>query len=176
MTESSPASEPVNSTTGPPSGAAEIGLGFIGAGGIVQRALAPAVHSADGVRLQAVAARSLKRAAALQPAGRSYDDYAALRRVIVCAVCLSVIYLILVLLPGAEMSRGDAHLALAIGACVGWVSVSAVMTATIAAVLLAAAFVLPMRLTGRLGARDPVPFGPFMLIGALAAIVLAGSG
>lgn len=103
-------------------------------------------------------------------------DYAALRRAIVCAVGLSVIYLILVLLPGTEMSRGDAHLALAIGACVGWVSVPAVMTATIAAVLLAAAFVLPMRLTGRLGARDPVPFGPFMILGALAAIVLAGTG
>jgi D-xylose 1-dehydrogenase (NADP+, D-xylono-1,5-lactone-forming) len=55
-----------------------IGLGFIGAGGIVQRALAAAVRAADGVQLQAVAARSLERAAALQPAGRSYDDYDAL--------------------------------------------------------------------------------------------------
>jgi xylose dehydrogenase (NAD/NADP) len=55
-----------------------IRLGFIGAGGIVQRALAPAVQAADGVVLQAVAARSLDRAAALQPVGRSYDDYDAL--------------------------------------------------------------------------------------------------
>jgi xylose dehydrogenase (NAD/NADP) len=55
-----------------------IRLGFIGAGGIVQRALAPAAHAADGVVLQAVAARSLERAAALEPAGRSYTDYQAL--------------------------------------------------------------------------------------------------
>jgi xylose dehydrogenase (NAD/NADP) len=53
-------------------------LGFVGAGGIVQRALAPAVRAADGVVLQAVAARDRDRAAALEPAGRSYDDYAAL--------------------------------------------------------------------------------------------------
>jgi predicted dehydrogenase len=56
----------------------DVRLGFIGAGGIVQRALAPAVAAADGVVLQAVAARSRERAEALQPAGRAYDDYAAL--------------------------------------------------------------------------------------------------
>ncbi|HST82829.1 MAG TPA: Gfo/Idh/MocA family oxidoreductase, partial [Kineosporiaceae bacterium] len=50
-------------------------LGFIGAGGIVQRALAPAVHAADGVVLQAAAARDQHRAAALEPAGHSYADY-----------------------------------------------------------------------------------------------------
>jgi predicted dehydrogenase len=44
----------------------------------VQRSLAPAVQAADGVALQAVAARSLERAAALEPVGRSYDDYHAL--------------------------------------------------------------------------------------------------
>jgi prepilin signal peptidase PulO-like enzyme (type II secretory pathway) len=110
----------------------------------------------------------------LGAAAAATGDDAALRHTIVCAVGLSAIYLILVLLPGAGMSRGDAHLALAIGACLGWVSVPAVMTATIAAVLLAAAFVLPMRLTGRLSAPDPV--GPFMQLGALAATVLAGSG
>jgi xylose dehydrogenase (NAD/NADP) len=56
----------------------EIGLGFIGAGGIVRHALAPAAHAATGVRLQAVAARDRQRAQALEPAGRSYDDYDAL--------------------------------------------------------------------------------------------------
>ncbi len=54
-----------------------VGFGFLGAGGIATGALAPAVHAADGAHLQAVAARSVDRAAALQPAGRAYDDYAA---------------------------------------------------------------------------------------------------
>ncbi|MGJ7440194.1 Gfo/Idh/MocA family protein [Aquipuribacter sp. MA13-6] len=53
------------------------GFGFLGAGGIATGALAPAVHAADGAHLQAVAARSQQRAAALEPAGRAYDDYAA---------------------------------------------------------------------------------------------------
>lgn len=52
--------------------------GFLGAGWIATRALAPAVAAADGATLQAVAARDLARAAALRPDGRVYDDYAAL--------------------------------------------------------------------------------------------------
>jgi D-xylose 1-dehydrogenase (NADP+, D-xylono-1,5-lactone-forming) len=72
VTQSNPDTVGVHRASGP------IRLGFIGAGGIVQRALAPAVHAADGVVLQAAAARDLDRAAGLEPAGRSYDDYDAL--------------------------------------------------------------------------------------------------
>ncbi len=53
-------------------------FGFVGAGWIAHRALAPAVHAAEGAVLQAVAARDASRAARLEPAGRCYDDYAAL--------------------------------------------------------------------------------------------------
>ena len=51
--------------------------GFLGAGFIATQALAPAVRAAAGASLQAVAARSLDRAAALGPV-TAYDDYAAL--------------------------------------------------------------------------------------------------
>jgi predicted dehydrogenase len=61
-----------------PTSTGPIRLGFIGAGGIVRGALAPAAHAATGVVLQAAAARDQQRAEALEPAGRSYDDYAAL--------------------------------------------------------------------------------------------------
>jgi xylose dehydrogenase (NAD/NADP) len=57
---------------------APVRFGFLGAGYIAHRALGPAVHAADGVVLQAVAARDEERAASLEPAGRSYTDYAAL--------------------------------------------------------------------------------------------------
>lgn len=53
-------------------------FGFLGAGWIAHRALAPAVHAADGVVLQAVAARDAGRARSLEPAGRSYASYHAL--------------------------------------------------------------------------------------------------
>lgn len=52
--------------------------GFLGAGGIARGSLSPAVHSADGAVLQAVAARDPARARALEPVGMVYDDYAAL--------------------------------------------------------------------------------------------------
>ena len=52
--------------------------GFIGAGNIAHSALAPAVHAASGSVLQAVAARDVDRAKELEPAGRTYADYAAL--------------------------------------------------------------------------------------------------
>ena len=52
--------------------------GFIGAGWIAHRALAAAVHCADGAVLQAAAARDVDRARSLSPVGRSYGDYAAL--------------------------------------------------------------------------------------------------
>ena len=51
--------------------------GFLGAGMIATKALGPALAAADGAVLQAAAARSLERAAALGPV-RAYDDYAAL--------------------------------------------------------------------------------------------------
>jgi leader peptidase (prepilin peptidase)/N-methyltransferase len=109
----------------------------------------------------------------LTAAAITTGDYPDLLRAASCALGLSAAYLTLVLLPGTGMSRGDAHLALVIGASLGWVSVLAVVTATLAAVLIAAAFVLAMLLAGQLSARDPIPFGPFMLLGALAAVVLA---
>jgi D-xylose 1-dehydrogenase (NADP+, D-xylono-1,5-lactone-forming) len=52
--------------------------GFLGAGWIATRALAPAVAVADGATLQAAAARDAARARALGPAGASYDSYDAL--------------------------------------------------------------------------------------------------
>ena len=54
--------------------------GFLGAGWIASKALAPAVHAAQGAQLQAVAARDVERARALAPAGATYDSYDALLR------------------------------------------------------------------------------------------------
>lgn len=52
--------------------------GFVGAGWIAFRALAPAVHCAEGAVLQAAAARDRTRARALDPLGEAYDDYSDL--------------------------------------------------------------------------------------------------
>ena len=49
--------------------------GFLGAGWIATKSLAPAVHEAEGAVLQASAARDVDRARALGPAGASYGSY-----------------------------------------------------------------------------------------------------
>ena len=49
--------------------------GFLGAGWIADRALAPAVHAAEGAVLQATASRDPARGQALNPRGASYASY-----------------------------------------------------------------------------------------------------
>jgi predicted dehydrogenase len=51
--------------------------GLLGAGWISRRAIAPAMHSAHGARLDVVAARDKGRAASLTPHRAAVDDYAA---------------------------------------------------------------------------------------------------
>ena len=55
----------------------EVRWGLLGAGWISRRAIAPAIHSADGAQLSAVAARDVARARALSPRQAAFDDYAA---------------------------------------------------------------------------------------------------
>lgn len=52
--------------------------GLLGAGWIARRAIGPALHTADGARLDIVAARDDARAAALHPARESMSDYGGL--------------------------------------------------------------------------------------------------
>ncbi|MCU0262194.1 MAG: Gfo/Idh/MocA family oxidoreductase [Candidatus Nanopelagicales bacterium] len=54
---------------------APVRWGFLGAGFVASKGMAPAVHAADGAVLQAVGARDAGRAAALEPAG-SVGSYA----------------------------------------------------------------------------------------------------
>jgi leader peptidase (prepilin peptidase)/N-methyltransferase len=81
--------------------------------------------------------------------------------------------LVPILISAVGMGRGDGQLALVIGLCLGWVSAAAVAVGTVAAVLLAGACVAVLLVTGRVRRGDPVPFGPFMLLGALVALAFS---
>jgi leader peptidase (prepilin peptidase)/N-methyltransferase len=116
---------------------------------------------------------SIGSAALLTVAAVTTGNMPALASAGLGAVGLGVFYLVLVIVPGAGMGRGDAQLAVVIGGCLGWLGPTVVVTATIAAILLAAGHVLAGLAAGRLDRRDPVPFGPFMLIGALVAVATA---
>ena len=91
-------------------------------------------------------------------------------RAVVAALVLGLLYLIAVLAPGGGMGRGDAHLAVATGACLGWRSLGAVAEATRDTILLAAGYVLIMLLVRRLRRRSPIAYGVFILLGALLAM------
>jgi leader peptidase (prepilin peptidase)/N-methyltransferase len=77
-----------------------------------------------------------------------------------------------VLLTGTALGAGDAKLAAAIGLCLGYLSLAAVVAATIAGTLLAAGHVVVVLARRRIRTTDAVPYGPFMLLGALTAAVL----
>ncbi len=107
----------------------------------------------------------------LSTAALATGDYPAL----LGGLGLGAVYLVPILAPSG-MGRGDGQLALTIGTCLGWVNLGAIVAATVAAVLLAAGYVTPKLLARRLRATDAVPYAPFMLAGALAALILTGPG
>jgi leader peptidase (prepilin peptidase)/N-methyltransferase len=95
----------------------------------------------------------------------------ALLRAVLAAAGLTVFYLLLVLLPGTGLGAGDAKLAPAVGLCLGYRSVGAVVAATLAGTLLAAGYVVLMLARRRIRRSEPVPYGPAMLLGALAVLI-----
>ncbi len=106
----------------------------------------------------------------LTAAAVTTGDMSALAAAGLGALGLGLFYYLLVLIPGAGMGRGDGQLAIVVGACLGWLGSAVVVTATVAAVLLAAGFVIAELAAGRLNRHDPVPYGPFLLLGALVAV------
>lgn len=68
----------------------------------------------------------------------------------------------------AGMGRGDGQLAPIVGACLGWISIAAVMIGCF--------YVLVMLAAKRLRPSDAVPYGPFIQLGALAAVAFSTVG
>jgi leader peptidase (prepilin peptidase)/N-methyltransferase len=71
------------------------------------------------------------------------------------------------------MGRGDAQLAIVIGAALGWYGLTTVIWATALTYLIGAATVLILLAAKRIRRRQPIPLGVFLLLGALTAIILA---
>lgn len=65
------------------------------------------------------------------------------------------------------LGMGDAKLALALGALLGY---PAVVTALVVAGVTGGVVVLALVLTGRMGWKDPVPYGPFLVLGAVTVM------
>jgi len=74
----------------------------------------------------------------------------------------------------AGIGWGDVKLAGLLGAYLGWLGVGPLVTGLVAGYLLAAGAGLVLLAARRATRRTLVPFGPFLLAGALFAIVLSG--
>ncbi|MET9442923.1 A24 family peptidase [Streptomyces sp. NPDC006610] len=117
----------------------------------------------------ALAVPALLGLAALLP-GHAGDWTTAL----LAAPALGTGYFLLFLLNPAGMGFGDVKLALGAGAALGWYGWPALLLGTFAAFLLGALYGGALLVAGKAGRRTAIPFGPFLLAGALGGM-LAGA-
>jgi leader peptidase (prepilin peptidase)/N-methyltransferase len=93
---------------------------------------------------------------------------------LLCGLAVATGYAALVLINPHAMGTGDAKLAFGLGVVLGWTGWSTAVLGTLAGLALSAGYGALMLVLRRIGRKDPLPHGPFMLLGALLTIVLAG--
>ncbi|MGW0464077.1 prepilin peptidase [Streptomyces sp. NPDC003027] len=122
----------------------------------------------DGLTLPLAAATpSLLGGAALLPYDAGSWSHALLG-----ALALGGAYLLLFLINPAGMGFGDVKLALSLGAALGWYGWGILFAGAFAGFLLGSLYGLGLVLARRGGRKAAIPFGPFMLGGALLGILL----
>jgi leader peptidase (prepilin peptidase)/N-methyltransferase len=97
---------------------------------------------------------------------------AALGRALLAGLALAAGYLALGLLSRGQLGGGDIKLAGLVGLALGWVGWQAVVLGACLGFVLAAAGSLMLLATRRVSVRSMVSFGPYMLAGALLAILV----
>ncbi|MEU3826083.1 A24 family peptidase [Streptomyces sp. NPDC029080] len=90
------------------------------------------------------------------------------------ALALGAGYHLLYRINPGGMGFGDVKLAVGAGAVLGWYGWPTVLLGTFAAFLLGALYGGALVLARRAGRRTAVPFGPFLLAGTLAGLLVGG--
>ncbi|ANS70776.1 type IV peptidase [Streptomyces lincolnensis] len=85
-------------------------------------------------------------------------------------------YFVLFLLTPRSFGFGDVKLALALGGVLGWYGWAIVMIGTFAGYLFGALYGIALILAGRASRTSRIPFGPFLLAGAFAGVLLGSHG
>ena len=96
-----------------------------------------------------------------------------IRAVFGMAALFGAYFLLAVIVPGG-MGFGDVKLAGVLGLYLGWLGWTELVVGAFAAFLLGGLAGLILMALGRAGRKSHLPFGPFMLFGALLAILAAG--
>ncbi|MFD5392506.1 prepilin peptidase [Streptomyces sp. NPDC127074] len=85
-------------------------------------------------------------------------------------------YLVLFLISPSGMGFGDVKLALTLGVALGWYGWDVLLVGALAGLLLGSCCAAALVLTRRAGRRTAMAFGPFMILGAGAGLVLGALG
>ncbi|MEU4779658.1 A24 family peptidase [Micromonospora sp. NPDC023633] len=94
-------------------------------------------------------------------------------RATAAGVALAFFFAATTLLLGRRgFGLGDAKLALGVGALLGWYGWAVPVAGLVLALLLSGAVGVALLAARRVGRRDHLPFGPFLVVGALAALLL----
>ncbi|WP_406007389.1 prepilin peptidase [Streptomyces sp. NBC_00637] len=88
------------------------------------------------------------------------------------ALALGAGFLVLHLVNPGGMAYGDVKLALSMGAVLGWYGWATVMLGTFAAFSLGALYGGALAVVGRAGRKTMIAFGPFMLAGTFAGLLI----
>nr|WP_202453717.1 A24 family peptidase [Streptomyces sp. SID4913] len=87
---------------------------------------------------------------------------------------LGAFYFLLFLINPSGMGFGDVKLALSLGVALGWYGWAVVFAGGFAGFLFGAAYGVVLVVLRRAGRRTGIPFGPFMLAGALLGLLFGG--
>ncbi|QXE34941.1 A24 family peptidase [Streptomyces sp. GMY02] len=118
--------------------------------------------------LAAAAAVLLGAAALLPGAGGSWTD------ALLGGLALGACYFLLFLINPNGMGFGDVKLALSLGVALGWYGWPVLFVGAFAGFLLGAVYGLGLVLLRRASRKSAIPFGPFMITGALIGLLLGG--
>lgn len=110
-------------------------------------------------------------AALLAVAAATDPHHGSLVRAVTAMAVLAGVFFLLVLASPAALGLGDVKLIGVLGLLLGWQGWRDVLVGTFLGFLLAACAAVFLLATRRAGRRDTVPFGPFLLLGALVALL-----
>lgn len=96
------------------------------------------------------------------------------RRALLGGAVLAGVYFVLFCISPSGMGFGDVKLALTLGVVLGWYGWGVLLAGAFLGFLLLAAYGVVLLASGRAERGTAVPFGPFMVLGALVGVLLGG--
>ncbi len=114
--------------------------------------------------------------ALLLAAAAAGDRWGQLGRAAAGGAVLAGCFLVLALAGPGAVGLGDVKLAASIGTALAWVGWGPLVAGTAAGLVLAALYGGVLLALRRATLRQQIPYGPFLLAGALTGIIAAGAG